>query len=85
MSSVVALAMLAVPSSAVAQVAVSGDKDSNAPLVIEPQGPGVRQTAWTSGGDVAAIQRMPVTKLVRGWCWATSPRVRDVARPRVSI
>ena len=45
---------------------MSGDRDANASLLIEPQGPGVRQTISPQGAfDAAVVQRMPVTKRVR--------------------
>ncbi len=42
---------------------VSGDRDTNAPLVIDP-GSGAASLTLPAGGDLMFVQRMPVTKRV---------------------
>jgi hypothetical protein len=63
---VVALFGLAAPAGAV--TTVSGDGDSNAPLVIDPSSDptdALTLEMWLAGGKtVAFLQRMPVTKVI---------------------
>ena len=65
-AAVVVLLLASVPG-AVAATAVSGDKDSNAPLVIDPSSDpsDPLETTKTPGSQVVMlVQEMPVTKLV---------------------
>jgi hypothetical protein len=55
-------------SSAVATTEVSGDRDANAPLIIDPEtaptDPLTREISLNGGPSVMFIQKMPVTKIV---------------------